>query len=131
MHLVLFIIGVAVLCSAHCHGFLKWVSFLSEFPYVGALTAAYLWIRPDIWLSTKKISKKDSVNFISRQADCLIAISLLFLVAAAQFFSPTQDKAGRCMFLGSLLIILPISHCVARLLEKLLQKFHNPKTGNI
>ena len=117
-HIVFFVIGMAAFCCAHCHGFFNWNSFLQGFPIAAGLDAAYLWIRPDAWLSNKDAND----NSVPRQADCLVAIFLLFLVAGAQALVLQADS--KWMFVGTFFVGLAISNCVARLLSQILKRWH-------
>ncbi len=122
--MILLTVGSAVIGYSYFTNLLTWASFLPGFPVAGGLAAAYLWIRPDIWLTTKDMKDKSNLRtLVSRQADCLIAILLLFLVAVGQCFL-LNTYAERCIFFGTLLVVLPVGHYVARSLEKFLRKWH-------
>jgi len=97
-------------------------SALAVFPIVASITAAYLWIRLDVWRDDKTIRElvKPEViqnELLSRRSDSRVAIILLVLVAIAQsFFS--ESKSNWSVFFGMLLVLVPICNWIARRTEK-------------
>jgi len=96
--------------------------FLS-FPVAAGITAAYLWIRLDVWHTDDTIKKMSVPNqdvaddLKSRRADSRVALTLLALIAIIQAFLP-ELKQNWLVLIATLLIVLPLSNCIARWMEK-------------
>ena len=121
VHGSLFVFGVLRIITFH--SIMSWKIFWELFPSTGGLVAAYLWIRPDLWFSTKDTSQSDWRNRVSRQAECFITIVLLLTIAEVQFRAlETFDKQN--IFIISLSLLAPIGSVSSRSVEKILKRWH-------
>lgn len=115
-------IGSMTLLYAAFGGFLNWDSFWGGSHIAVGLAAAYLWIRSDLWFTTKDKNKSIS-SAVPVQADCIIVIILLVSIAVIEAY--LLEKIGsKVMFIGSLLVFFPITNWTARGLKPLLEKWH-------
>ena len=130
---IMFIIGIMLLALSCWREIFSWKIALSSFPIVGSISAAYLWIRRDVWRDNETIRRltvsndKDYLqeNLISGRADCQVALIFLILVAIAQVLSQ-ESSLNWLVFLGEMLTFVPLGNWIARWIEEYqLLKFKN------
>ena len=119
---IMFAVGIVLMILSQRIQVFSLQPVFSSVPIVAGITASYLWIRLDVWRSDKTIGKltssKDAVDdLISRRADSRVALALLVLAAIFQAFLQ-EPKLNWLVFVGILLILVPVCNCIARRMEK-------------
>ncbi|RJO63839.1 MAG: hypothetical protein C4540_06310 [Candidatus Omnitrophota bacterium] len=118
-----FLVGIILIIWSLVVRVFSLISALSSFPIVAGITAAYLWIRLDVWRDNKTIvrlavSNEYAENDLkSRRADSRVAIFLLGFVAVTQAVLQNPKPDWR-VFMGILLILVPISNWIARWMDR-------------
>lgn len=144
----MFFLGVGLLVLSWIFKIFSWKLVLASIPIAAGLTAAYLWIRQDIWRDDETIreltNSKDTQtdrkltvsqeDLISRRADSRIAFVLLVLVAVAQaldqYFS-SELKSNWLAPIGELLMFVSFFNCIARWREGIQKsKFQQCRMGD-
>ncbi len=121
-HLVLGGVGIIALVKAYSAHLFDPTLFMPLLPATGGLAASYLWIRPDLWYTTKDTTK-DPKSALSRQADCIV--TFIFISAITWVAYKFQDTdAKRYMFVVSVCLIVAIGNAVSRALKACLEKWH-------
>lgn len=121
-HSILFGLGIINLvraCSSHLFDL---TLFWPVFPYTGGLAASYLWIRPDMWFTTKDHSR-DAKSAVSRQADCLVTFIFISLITAVAYYSEDTEPK-KYMFIISLCLLIPIGNVASHVFRFGLKKWH-------
>jgi hypothetical protein len=122
----MFLMGIVFLFTAAVTKKFSPTAVLTAFLIVASITAAYLWIRLDIWRDDQTILKSADqkivqAELISRRADNRVAFFLLFLVAIAQallLFLKVEQKSNWLVFSGMLLLFVPLFNWIARWIQK-------------
>ncbi|MDD5692359.1 MAG: hypothetical protein PHP10_04190 [Candidatus Omnitrophica bacterium] len=120
---IIFFVGVVLFIWSCIARVFSWELALSSFPIVASITAAYLWIRLDIWRTKKTIgeladsNKTIETDLISRRADSLVVFALLVVVAIADSFKESPKLDWRA-FWGILFMFVPVSNWIARGIER-------------
>jgi hypothetical protein len=122
---IMFVLGIGLLVLAWVLKILSLDLALTLLPIIANITAAYLWIRLDIWHTDKTIRELTSQRvaqneLISRRADTRVAFSLLVVIAIAQsiLLSRLIPKLNFIVLFGELFMSVPLCNWIARGMEK-------------
>ena len=120
---IVFILGVVLLFLSMFLKIFSLQSILKSFPIAAGLTAAYLWIRQDIWRddeTIKKLTNDQEIaqrNLISQRSDDRVVFVLLVIVAVAQA-SLLKPESYWIIFFGMLFTLAPLCNWFARSMER-------------
>lgn len=122
---IIFVVGV--LCLVLDHKNFTFNTLLLGFPIAAFLAGSYFWIRLDIWRDDEtimKISNSGNVSnklviadLVSRRADGRTAFVLITIAALAQALS-LMEQRGTVIFVGILLVLIPVANRITRRVEK-------------